>query len=133
MLGPGRPKKLLPIYLSTYLSIYLSIYIYICMCIYIYISTCTPSGLYIVPTLVTIDGSLSPGLEAQASRRAPPLRLNGLSHFRGPALSFGGLGPAIDVDTETPPCTSIKGLMVSIRWYLGSLKGSWGLLVHTCM
>ena len=23
----------------------------------------------------------------------------------------------------TPQCTSIKGLMVSIRWYLGSLKG----------
>ena len=25
--------------------------------------------------------------------------------------------------TWTPQCTSIKGLMVSIRWYLGSLKG----------
>ena len=25
--------------------------------------------------------------------------------------------------TWTPQCTSIKGLVVSIRWYLGSLKG----------
>ena len=25
--------------------------------------------------------------------------------------------------TYTPQCTAIKGLMVSIRWYLGSLKG----------
>ena len=28
-----------------------------------------------------------------------------------------------------PQSTSIKGLMVSIRWSLGHLKGGWGLLV----
>ena len=27
------------------------------------------------------------------------------------------------ISTSTPQFTSIKGLMVSIRWYLGSLKG----------
>ena len=29
---------------------------------------------------------------------------------------------------DPPPGTSIKGLMVSIRWYLGCPKGSWGVL-----
>ena len=28
--------------------------------------------------------------------------------------------------TYTPQCTSIKRLIVSIRWYLGSLKGQLG-------
>ena len=28
-----------------------------------------------------------------------------------------------------PQCTSSKGLMVSIRWYWGLFKGSWGVLV----
>ena len=30
------------------------------------------------------------------------------------------------IDTYTPQCSSIKGLMVSIRCYLGFLKGQWG-------
>ena len=29
-----------------------------------------------------------------------------------------------------PNVPLFKGLMVSIRWYLGSLKGSWGVLVY---
>ena len=28
-----------------------------------------------------------------------------------------------ELSTYTPECNSIKGLMVSIRWYLGYLKG----------
>ena len=28
------------------------------------------------------------------------------------------------------PPTYLKGLMVSTRWYLGLLKGSWGVLVY---
>ena len=32
------------------------------------------------------------------------------------------------MDLDPPPCTSIHGLVVSIRWYLGCLKGKgiWG-------
>ena len=36
-----------------------------------------------------------------------------------------GLGPL----SYTPQCTSIKGLVVSIRWYLGFFKRQLGVLV----
>ena len=41
-------------------------------------------------------------------------------------VSTAGCLPA-----ETPQCTSIKGLLVSIRWYLGVLKGSLRMLAWT--
>ena len=42
---------------------------------------------------------------------------------RSPLLQVGGFNYG---DSYTPQCTCIKGLMVSIRWYLGFLTGQLG-------
>ena len=44
------------------------------------------------------------------------------AHFRGPFEAPGPL-TATEPWTSTPQCTSTKGLIVSLRWYLGYLKG----------
>ena len=54
---------------------------------------------------------------------AAPPRLRGPGVIRAAPTCSGAPLPKESALNETPQCTSIKGPIVSIRWYLGYLKG----------
>ena len=116
------------IYIYIYMRVHTYIYIYVCIYIYIYIHLTyimyIPLYTYIDTSIHTCThvfvftlylfgqfklqprGSKYPILEVSASR----------------ANTRVGLFWTRVLSTKTPPCTSIEGLMVCIRWYLGFLK-----------
>ena len=61
---------------------------------------------------------LGSGSDASGEEKPLKLKPNRLNKA-GPGLSVS----VVLVITYTPQCTSIKGLMVSIRWYFWCLEG----------
>ena len=118
VLWPGLSIRIdvlvyLSIHLSTSLSTSLSIYPSISLSL---VPDCPLSWLW---------RRLAPGASTGAATATCRRPLSPL--FRADPGRTKQTKPGLDLSTQrytkTPQCTSIKGPMVSIRWYLGCLKG----------
>ena len=112
----------------SYIQMYIHIYVYVClyvhadkmytcMCVFLFRYTDVNVDVYIYIYTVYVV-YVSPGQRSQPNAGEPGCMIAGP---RQDAPSVRG-GLRAQASTSTSQCTSMKGLIVSISWYLGYLK-----------